>query len=148
MVDELTLRWSRGDRIAYTVFFSGWLVFVLLALRSGVRGSDRLLLVLPGVMLAFGATTFVRMLRVSVQVRGDALVVRNPLRTHRILRSDIERFSIGRFARAGQARAYVERRDGRRDVPMFALETPLPRPSREREVESKLDRLEAWRTGS
>ncbi len=145
MADEIVLRWSRWERIAYIAFFAVWLAFVLLAFRSGLTGSDNVFLVL---LLAFGAASFVRMLGVSVQARGDELMVRNPLRTPRIPRSDIERFSIARFARAGRASAYAERRGGGRDLRMVALEQPLPRPGREREVESKLDRLEAWRTGS
>lgn len=146
MEDGITLHWSRWERIAYIAFFAVWCAFLVVIFWRSTDGST-LFRVVPGLMLAFGVVTFVRMLGVSVRTRGDELVVRNPLRTIRLTRSDIERFSIGRYARQGQARVYVERHSGP-DVRMVALEQPLPRPGREREAESKLDRLEAWRTGS
>lgn len=98
-------------------------------------------------MLVVGLALFVRTLGLSVRTRGDELLVHNAVRTHTLARADITRFSIGRFARRGQQQVYAEQRTGR-DVQLMALERPLPVPSRDRNLEPALDRLETWRTGS
>lgn len=144
--DEIEFRWSRGARIGYTAFFAAWsafLVVVILTTRDGIITFT----VLPALMLVFGLAVFVRTLGLSVRTRGDELLVHNTVRTHTLARADIARFSIGRYARRGQQQAYAEQRTGR-DVRLMALERPLPIPSRDRDLEPALDRLEAWRTGS
>jgi hypothetical protein len=144
--DEIDFRWSRGARIGYIAFFAAWCAFLVVFFLNS-RGDGVMFSLVPGFMLVFGLSSFVRTLRLSVRTRGDELVVRNTLRTHRLARADIDRFSIGRYARRGQQQAYAELRAGR-DVRLMALERPVPMLTRDRDIERSLDRLEAWRTGS
>lgn len=141
----MVLSWSRGQRIAYTAFFAVW-SGSLLAIFVSQLGTDTALWwrLFPLAMVVAGTVGYVRVVRMEVRTLAEEMVVRNPLRSHRIARADLTGFHTGPNPwgwRRG-LRVYAGRRDGRA-VALVALD---PLPFEHRAIEPDLDRLEAWRS--
>ena len=145
--DGFTLRQALPWRIAPAVVLPAWIVLMGFIFFGEAERPPPAFLVIGGLMVVYAVTMTIRYTRLAVVADGEELIVRGLWGTQRIPRSDITGFSTGRYQRIGYRTAYADRRSGRA-VRLMALEPPAGGARREQEIQPKLDRLEAWRTGA
>ncbi len=130
-------------RVVGSLFGAVWCLAATAGLVGAVLDRSPALFLLILGILAVGAPPMVRCHRVSVEARGDELLVRNSYRTYHLRREDIEEFYFGTgVLRAGPA-IWVRLR-GRRAIRLDATQG-LYVTLREYDLrEQRLAGLRAW----
>jgi hypothetical protein len=114
-------------------------VFIVSAVADGQPGVLLFLLV----WLAFALTLLYRILRMSIELLPDELIVRNLFRTRRLARREVEGFRVGSYGPMSFSRCvFALLRDGTMLTLDVTLRPALPGSWRKRD--GSLDRLHDW----
>jgi len=105
------IRLSKGLRVYIVVFGATWLSMTFAVMFLGST-SGGIFLIMPLLMMAYGAVAMGRALMLKVVTDGDYLVVRNIVRTWSFDRSEIEGFRVGDSGIGRQRAVHVLVRGG------------------------------------
>ena len=144
---ELTLRPPTPLRIYVAVFSAVWLGFVLAFLVGAVAAGRSSGAIVSVFMLAFGGWLGLRLFSLSVVATRQELVIRNYLTTRRIAKDHVEGFRIGSPSMGTFGRAVVALVPEDTVVSLDATARPFRWLGGERQLDSALSALRAWRAG-
>ena len=123
---------SRSVGLAAFVLYSLFAIASLL-IRGGSGSTVGLSL---GVLVILvGMIPMVRGVFASLEIHGDSLTVRGPLRTTRLSLSEVEGFSLGRYKILGCV-CLVHRKGGS-NIPVFAIQGITNQPRRRASVQAR-----------
>lgn len=134
-----------GDALVWCMVTFGALYFLIALINNAQEGKQTVLLVIDALLMLGFLAPALRCPWHGVIVSPKQVVVRNIMRTHRVMWGDIERFEIARYDPWPQV-GVVVLRNGRR-IPMTALQVALATKVAQRSV-AELNRQLAAHTAA